>query len=522
MSYPFGPSPSIDKDMVSSPSVYKAVVSFPSVYKAVVGIDVHKARHQACLYRVSKDKEPEAIFLDFESFPDDLQRLCHWVLEENVDHVFMESTGSYWYSLYNALAGFEIPCSVVNPHHVKSLPGHKTDKGDAYRLAKVTCCGLVNSSYLPTPYFHKLRNLSKLSTSLTKEKSAWKNRLNKVLVENGIRLDLVCSDVHGVTARQILELLLEGKTPEEVTATIKNRLKASDEDIMRAIGGNLNIVGIKYVRRIYDEVLCREEKVAKANEELIEAAAEIMEYVDLLTTIPGVSELSAVKILAEIGTDMSRYGSSARLSSWAGLCPGNNESANKRKSGKTRKGNHRLRATMCECAQAAAKTTSQLHEKFQNLHFRRGYKKAIVGLAHKMLRIMYAMIKKKEVYRDDTVNYQEQMVKKNAPRWIKQLKKFGALPVEQKTKEMKPAASIEGSNLEVSKLESSNLESSNLESTKSEAEGTKKTALTVEKKLRGRPKGSKTKRTGENNGILVVEKKPRGRPKGSGKQGIST
>jgi hypothetical protein len=254
--------------------------------------------------------------------------------------------------------------------------------------------------------FNKLKLQNRFSMFLTKELSSWKYLLNDLLVENGVQLDLICGDDDGDTARQILELLLEGKTPAEVTESIGNRLSASKEDIMRAIGGDLNYLDLDIIRLSYDCVLEREQKVANANKKLIAAASDIKEYVDLLTTIPGVNELSAVKILAEIGTDMSQFGSPTRISSWAGFSPGKKKSANTRMSGKTQKRHYWTKTIMCECAEAAAKTDSQLRKKFEMLNSRIGYRKAIIGLAHKMMKIVFVVIKNKDVYKDYKFDYQ--------------------------------------------------------------------------------------------------------------------
>jgi transposase len=456
-------------------------VSFKAMFPSVIGVDVHKEENVACYYRPLGQDMYEKEIRRFSTLHSGIQELCRWAKQKNVAKVFMESTGVYWVTLSRALAEHGLDASVVNPYHIKNIPGRKTDTADSEWIAKVGSCGLVKSSFTPDSLMFRLRQLSKIHTKLVKERTSWKNSLNKVLVEAGLRLDIAATDAHGVSSRMMLEALMNGLGPEEALRRAGNRLKTPKNILRDALECNEDLVRDTAVNWHYKKVVEAEEQVSQISDELIAAASPIMEYVNRLMTIPGINEISAIKILSEIGSDMTKFGSPEKLSSWAGVCPGNNESAGKRKSGKTVKGNRRIRTILIECAHAAAKSKSALSDKFKILHFRRGYKKAIVAIAHKIVRIIYCIISRQEVYNDLTVNYTKEMVKKNAPRWIKQLSMFGLIALTSTS--------------------------------------VKESVTSKEKKPKSEPKKPMVaKSCASAIDQPVAEKRPRGRPKGSGKK----
>ncbi|MDR2199987.1 MAG: IS110 family transposase [Deltaproteobacteria bacterium] len=470
-------------------------VAFNAIYGSVVGVDVHKRTHVARYLRPLGPNEYEKEIREFGTFKSGLNELCDWVIEKGASQAIMESTGVYWNTLEMMLSYNNIPSMVVNPCHVKNLPGGKTDTTDSEWLAKVGCCGLVKGSFIPDRLFSKLRDLSNYRASLVKEYSGWKNRLNKTLVTNGIRLDLIASDIHGVIARILLDAILDGKTSEEAAALAGKRVRASEDDIKEALDCDFNMIDRRLIRKYYRKVIQLEQEICEANATLRVEAEPLRDYIDRLTTIPGVDEIAAIRCLAEFGTDMTRFKSYRHLSSWRGVSPGNNESAGKRKSGKRSKGDQRARSTAIERANARIKIDRQMKAKHDTLVYRKGHKKAICAVAHKIVRIMYCLIAGGDVYRDGTVNYKESIVKRNAPRWIRQLKTIGMISsggmVDPKFNRQKKVSAVRA------------------EAVPSERGGSK---------VAGKPEAAVVAEAVPSE--LKAMKRPRGRPKGSGEKGV--
>lgn len=255
--------------------------------------------------------------------------------------------------------------------------------------------------------------------------SAEKNRLHKALTDGGIRLAVVVSDVHGISARAMVQSLLEGKPVHEVLDQ-KGRLRASRQELFDALSTDELSEAHRFVaQQIMDHIQDIERRIASMDTYLLQGLAPYQAQLNLLQTMPGIDQIGAAMLLVEIGADMDAFGSAERLASWVGICPANNESAGKRKTGRIRKGNAWVRRLLCEFAQAAARTTSALKAKFEALNIRKGYKKSVVAIAHKMLRIIYAMLSHGVCYHDRSVDYEAMSVARNAPRWIKMLRKHG-------------------------------------------------------------------------------------------------
>jgi transposase len=251
-----------------------------------------------------------------------------------------------------------------------------------------------------------------------------KNRLHKVLSDAGIRLSVVVSDLNGKAAQAMIKGLLDGETPEQLLRHAK-LLKAPKEDIEEALSGDLSSSHRFVVTEIMAMIADLEASIAKCRQQLQQGLAEYQSILLNLQTIPGIDEAAAATLLVEIGDDMEVFGSSKRLASWAGVCPGNHESAGKRQSGRTRKGNHYLRRILCEIANSISRTRCSLRDKFKGLAARRGRKRAIFAIAHKVLKIAFLLIKKGECYQPSQQDYEALAVKRNAPRWIKLLKQQG-------------------------------------------------------------------------------------------------
>ena len=233
-------------------------------------------------------------------------------------------------------------------------------------------------------------------------------------------------------ARRMIHCLLEGGTPPEALSLAGNRLKASEDDLLRALDGDLSPSHKFIIRETLEHIQEIEARIKRFDEQLFHGLTPYNWALDILRTVPGLDMIGTAMLLVEIGVDMEVFGDASCLASWAGLCPGNNESAGKRKNGRSRKGNRHVRRQMCETANAARKTTSQFKGKYQSLVGRQGHKRGIIAIAHKLLRIVFALLKNKQAYKDDTVNYEEMMVKRNAPRWIIFLKKYSMMPQSAK------------------------------------------------------------------------------------------
>lgn len=401
------------------------------IHKRVIGLDVHQAVITACALVEQADGTVSIEERSFGGFKRDRVALAQWARSIEPEVVVMESTGIYWKSPYVALEREGIVATVVNARHIKTVPGRKTDVADAQWLASLARAGLLRPSFVPKGDIRHLRLLSRQRQKLGGMLASEKNRLNKVLSDAGVRLGVVVSDVHGQSARLMTKALVEGKSVPDVLNLASNRLRASREDIFEALQAEELTPAHRFtLTRTMDHIEYLEKDIASFDAELLRSLREAGYETDLqlLQTLPGVDLMGAAMLLVEIGADMSVFGSAQRLASWVGICPGNNESAGKRKSGHIRKGNAWVRRLLCEFAQAAARSRCALKGKFQALSVRKGHKRSIVALAHKMLRIIYAMLSKKTHYLDKTVDYEALMVARNAPRWLHMLVKYNFVP----------------------------------------------------------------------------------------------
>ena len=394
------------------------------IYKRVIGLDVHQAQITACAI-VEEEGDSRVELLQFGTFKKDRKALAEWASALRPDLVVMESTGIYWKSPFAALESAGVKTLVVNSRHVKNVPGHKTDISDAQWLATLARAGLLRNSFVPPAKLRALRIISRQRQKLTGMLASEKNRLHKMLTDAGIRLGVVVSDIHGKSARAMIKALIAERPPHEVLDLASKRLRATREELFDAIQGELTLEH----RFTLDETLSHieelEARIGRFDRQLLDGLAGERSYLNLLQTMPGIDLIGAAMLIVEIGTDMESFGSADRLASWVGICPGNQESAGKRKSGKIRKGNPYVRRLFCEFAQAAKQTVSVFKLKFQSLVLRRGHKRSIIAIAHKMLRIIFVMLKRGEQYRDSSVDYEALAIKRNAPRWIKALQKNG-------------------------------------------------------------------------------------------------
>lgn len=402
-----------------------------AIYKRVIGLDIHQAQVTACALIEQPDGTLQVERRQFGAFRRDRQAMAQWAAALAPDEVVMESTGIYWKSPYAALEAVGIRAKVVNARHVKNVPGRKTDMADAQWLATLARAGLLRASFVPPAHLRELRLIARQRQNLVGVLASEKNRLHKVLTDGGIRLGVVVSDLHGQSARAMVQAIIAGKSPAEVLQYASNRLRASREEIFDALQAELSESHLFVLRETLEHIQEIEARIARFDARLLQGLQAERGTLALLQTIPGVDQMGAAMLLVEIGTDMDVFGSADRLAGWAGMCPGNNESAGKRKSGRMRQGNRYVRRLLCEFAHAASRTQSVFKSKFQALTVRRGHKRAIVAIGHKILRTIFFMIKRGQCYRDSAVDYEALSVQRNAPRWIKALVKFGFITPAQ-------------------------------------------------------------------------------------------
>ncbi|MBN8463500.1 MAG: IS110 family transposase [Dechloromonas sp.] len=396
-----------------------------ALYKRVIGLDIHQAQITACALIEEPDGNSRIEQRQFGGYKRDRRELADWVASLKPDEVVMENTGIYWKSPYAALEVAGIRAKVVNARHVKNVPGRKTDVGDAHWLATLARAGLLRGSFVPPAKLRELRLIARQRQKLVGQLASEKNRLHKVPTDAGVRLGVVVSDLHGQSARAMVKAIIAGQPPHAVLKLASTRLKASRAEIFDALQGDLSASHRFVLDELMRHIAEIEARIARFDARLLAELESERNTLALLQTIPGVDLIGAAMLLIEIGTDMDAFGSADRLASWVGICPGNNESAGKRKSGHLRKGNLYVRRLLCEFAHAASRTTSVFKSKFQSLVVRRGYKRAIIAIGHKILRTIFFMLKRREHYRDSATDYEALSVQRNAPRWIKALTKFG-------------------------------------------------------------------------------------------------
>jgi transposase len=395
-----------------------------AIVQRCAGLDVHKKIIVVTMLLEQSDGSVKEETKEYGTTYKACEELANWLLSHDVQLSVMESTGIYWKNIYAALEKVGLHVSVVNARHVKQVPGRKTDVKDSQWLARLARYGLVRGSFIPPKDLRELRLIARYRTKLVGTLASEKNRLHKTLDDAGVRLGNVVADINGVSAREIIAGLVEGKPVCELLSCLKGKLKKKKEEMQAELEGELSARHKYLLKKLQEHISYLEKEIIELDEYILTAMQEYKEQWEILQTIPGLDMVGAALLIIEIGVDMQRFGSREEFCSWAGMCPGNNESAGKKKSGKTPKGSKQLRYILCEAANAAARTNCQFKQKYKSLMIRRGHKKAIVAIGHKMLRVVYSRLKAGEVYHDPTVNYEEEVVKKNASRWIKMLKKY--------------------------------------------------------------------------------------------------
>lgn len=372
------------------------------MFEKCAGLDVHKDSVYACVVKPDSKGSVSHEVRSFGATTRELLRLRDWLEQEGVTHAVMESTGVYWKPVFNILDG-AVELWLANATEVKNLPGRKTDVKDCEWLVDLMRHGLIRRSFVPDSATHELRELTRYRTQVTRERASEVNRVQKLLEGANIKLGSVLSDVMGVSGRAILTAMAQGEThPSRLADLAVERVqKAKRMELEQALDGRVrehHRFMLRILLRRIDDI---ERVLAELDQEVERRLRPFEETIRRLDGIPGIATRSAEVILAEIGTDMSRFPSAAHLASWAGLCPGNHKSAGKRYSGKTRKGSKWLRATLVEAAWSAArKKDSYFQSKYARLKGRRGPKKAAVAQAHALLIVIYNLLKRGTEYQD--------------------------------------------------------------------------------------------------------------------------
>ncbi|WP_206679274.1 IS110 family transposase, partial [Endozoicomonas acroporae] len=339
--------------------------------------------------------------------------------------------GVYWKSIYASIISCKLNPWVVNARHVKNVPGRKTDTLDSQWLAHLAHCGLVRPSFVPHPDQEQLRLLTRRRDTLVKQMANEKNRLHKILDDSGIRLGGLISDINGKSGQRMVNALIDGESLQDIIKKADSRLKADRKQLMASMDEELSPSHRIVLTDIRDHIDFLSKQQDKLEKQILKSIEPWKEAWQILQTLPGVSEMSAATLIAEIGDDMSKFGGMKEIASWAGLCPGNNESAGKCKSGRTRKENKMIKTILCEVANAAIKTKSQFKGKYQSLVIRRGHKRSLVAIAHKLIRVIYTLLKRRQPYIDPDTDYEGLMVRKNASRWLNKLVDYGYLAQAQ-------------------------------------------------------------------------------------------
>jgi len=400
------------------------------VYDICCGIDVHKKLIVACFIQGNRQE-----IRNFGATTRELFELADWLKNGGCEMIAMESTSSYWKPLYNIFETYGLQAMVVNANHMKAVPGRKTDVKDAEWIADLLRHGLLTASYIPDKDQRELRELVRYRKSLVGERNRELNRLQKMLEGANIKISGTIKDINGKSARNLLEYLLTG-TPIDSAGydilyqqnVIAHNLKATKEQIIDDLNGVMSDLQRKMMRLLLKHLDELNDHIRELDDDIDNfMKPEEKQAAEAIEDIPGIGSTSAQAVISVIGTNMTRFPTDAHISSWAGLCPGNNESANKRKSGRTTKGNNLLKDTLVICAHSAVKNKkSYFSALFARISAHRGKKRAYVAVAHSMLVAIYHILKDNVAFKDLGADYYNQFNKeRKINAYLKKLKALG-------------------------------------------------------------------------------------------------
>lgn len=391
------------------------------------GLDVHKATVVATV-RVPREAGGRRVVTEtFGTMTPDLIALREWLQAFGVTHVALESTGVYWKPVYYVLED-AFALLLINMQTLKHVPGRKTDVKDSEWLVQLLECGLLRGSFVPPPPIRELRDITRYRVQQTRERSREVNRLQKVLEDAGVKLTSVLTDIMGASGRAMVDALVAGTTDPQVLAELaRGQLRKKLPALRRALVGRFRPVHAFLLEEILAKIDYLDEALERLTGEIDRRVAPFEQRLAALDTIPGINRIGAISIVAETGGDMTRFPSAAHLCSWAGMCPGHDESAGKRRSGKTRKANRYLRSTLIQAGAAASHTrASALRALYARVKGHRGHKKAVVATGHQILEIAYYVMRDGITYRELGADYflrhdRERTVRRH----VKQLEALG-------------------------------------------------------------------------------------------------
>ncbi len=377
-----------------------------TIVKRAAGLDVHKAQVTACVRVPGRGRVRAQEVAEFVTTVAGLLALRDWLKAHRVTQVAMEATGVYWKPVW-AILEDEFDCLLVNARHVKQVPGRKTDVSDAAWLCQLLEAGLLARSFVPPKPIRALRNLTRYRKAQIGERQREANRLHKILEDTGIKLDCVATDILGVSGRAMLDALVAGTTDPEILAELaKGKLRKKIPALKEALVGRFDRQHALIVSAILAHLDFLDEQIQLLSDEIESQLRPFAAAVELLCTIPGVQQRTAEAVIAEIGTDMSRFPSERHLASWAGQCPGNDRSAGKRRSGTSRHGSKWLDTALTEAALAATRTDNvYLGAQYQRLRPRRGHGRALGAVKHSIICACWHMLKTGELYREPGGDY---------------------------------------------------------------------------------------------------------------------
>ena len=372
------------------------------IHRCCAGMDVHKESVTVCIRKTSAEGKVDQQVRTFATTTASLLQLSDWLVEQQVTIAAIESTGVYWKPVWNVLED-RLKLILVNPRDVKQVPGRKTDVKDGRWIAQLLSCDLLRPSFVPPQGQRELRDLTRGRASLLQDKTRVINRLQKILEDANIKLGDVASDVMGMSGREMIRALIDGKmTPEQMANLARKQLRLKIPRLTEALTGRVSGHHRFMLKFLLDEIEHMESLIAQLDQRI----AEVMPPLDqtalkVMDELPGIDQRAAQNILAEIGSDMSRFPSADHLASWAGMCPGNDQSAGKRRSGRMNDGNRWLKATLNQCAWAASrKKDSYFAAQFKRITARRGVKRANMAVAHSMLCIIWELLRHGQTYQD--------------------------------------------------------------------------------------------------------------------------
>lgn len=393
------------------------------LYPRCCGLDVHQKTVVACL--ITPDGKE---IRTFKTMTSDLLQLADWIVAKGITHVAMESTGVYWRPVYNVLEVLGLTLLVMNAQHIKAVPGRKTDVKDAEWIADLLRHGLVVGSFIPERAQRELRELVRYRRSLIRQRAQVVNRIQKVLEGANIKLSSVASNIMGASGRAMLEAISRGvENPQALAGYAKGRLREKRPELEEALKGLVGPHQRSMLQSQLRLIKFLDEEISRMDEEIAGRMRPFEEALERVDGIPGMGRRTAEDVLAEIGVDVSRFPTASRLASWAKLCPGNNESAGKRKTGKTGHGNPWLRDTLVEAAWGATRTKdTYLAAQYHRLAARRGAKRAILAVAHTILVIVYSLLRNGGEYRELGGNYFDERRRSDAVhRAVRRIERLG-------------------------------------------------------------------------------------------------